>query len=218
MAVRRVKRLRGQSLIELVLLFSTLLIIFSGLVEFGFWMLEYSNLVVAARNAARFALDDDYRFVESACTPAPSPACFAGSPPPCATDFYCKTAFIALNTLQQNKPAVTLDDTTDDIVISVLTFTEGAASVVTSRHPAPTGYWSLYGNHASAFSDADIRDELNNRGVTQHTSSGYVLVEIFYNYDHTLGLPWITAFVPDPLPLHVYTFMPLFSAAPTPTP
>ena len=215
--MRRTRRPRGQSLIELVLLFSTLLIIFSGLVEFGFWMLEYSNLVVAARNASRFALDDDYRFIETACTPSPSPACFTGSPPPCTKDFYCKTAYIALNTLLQNKPAVALDPATDDVVVSVFTFTEGNASVVTDRHPAPTGYWSLYGNYASRLSNSEIRSKLASQGVA-HTSAGYVAVEIFYNYHHKLGLPWITAFVPNPMLLHVYTFMPLYSAAPTPTP
>ncbi|NPA31447.1 MAG: pilus assembly protein [Chloroflexi bacterium] len=212
--MRRRSRFRGQSLIELVLLFSTLLIIFSGLVEFGFWMLEYSNMVVAARNAARFAVDDDYQLIELACTPSPSASCFVGTPRPCDTDFYCKTATIAENTLAQNKPAITLDPASDDIVVSAFTFTQGLG--VTARHPNATG-WSRYGNHTSRFSNAEIANLLASQGVT-NTSSGYVLVEIFYNYHHTLGLPWITAFVPNPLLLHVYTFMPLYSAAPTPTP
>jgi len=207
-------RPRAQSLIELVLLFSTLLIIFSGLVEFGFWMLEYSNLVVSARNAARFAVDDDYRFIQGVCTPTPTPACFTGSPSPCAKDFFCKTAIIAEDTLRQNKPAIVLDATADDIVVSAFTFTEGVG--ITQRFPSPTG-WSRYGNHTSRFSNADVINMLTSQGLGT-TSSGYVLVEIFYNYHHKLGLPWITVFVPNPMPLHVYTFMPLYSAAPTPTP
>jgi len=220
-AFRRLRPHRGQSLIELTLLFATMLIIFSGLVEFGFWMLEYSNMVVAARNAGRFALDDDYRFTEPECTSGtastPSPACFTGSPPPCTKDFYCKAASIARDTLLQNQPAVTLDPATDDVVISVFTFTENTAEIITNRHPDPDGYWSLYGNYSSRLDNADLRARLNAQGVNP-TSGGFVAVEIFYNYHHKLGLPWITAFVPNPLPLHVYTFMPLNSAAPTPTP
>ena len=49
-------------------------------------------------------------------------------------------------------------------------------------------------------------------------NTGYVLVEIFYNYEHRLGLPWITAVVDNPMLIHTYAFMPLTSAEPTPTP
>jgi len=216
--IPRPRRPRGQSLVEFTLFFATLLIIFSGLVEFGFWMLEYSNLVVSARNAARYAADDDYQFTDPACSPSPpSPACFVGSPSPCDADFYCKAANVARETLVKNQPSIQLDPATDDVVVSVFTFTAGNSNVVSHRHPAPSGYWSLYGNHASDFSNADIKNKLGAEGVA-HTSSGYVLIEIFYHYKHKLGLPWIVAFVPNPLLLHVYTFMPLATAAPTPTP
>lgn len=51
---------RGQSMVELALLFPVLLILLSGLIEFGFILNEYLSLMDAARNAARFASDGLY--------------------------------------------------------------------------------------------------------------------------------------------------------------
>ena len=47
-------------------------------------------------------------------------------------------------------------------------------------------------------------------------NSGAVLVEIYYEYEMLLGLPWITAFLPDPpiILLHAYTIMPNANAEP----
>jgi hypothetical protein len=45
-----------------------------------------------------------------------------------------------------------------------------------------------------------------------------VLIEIFYDYNMVLGLPWITAFVPDPIGLYAYSIMPNPNVEPTPTP
>lgn len=203
---------KGQGLVEFTLSLPLLLLIITGLIEFGFWMLKYSNMVQAARNAARFALDNDYRFIDSRCTPTRTQACEARDV--CGLDFYCKTALIAMDTMARYAPQVILDSTTDDVVVSVFTLTEG--HYVTNRYPDSDG-WSYYGNHQSNFSVSDVQAMLQRRGV-QNTSAGYVLVEIYYNYHQVLGLPWLTAFVPDPLPLYTYTFMPLYSAAPTPTP
>ena len=44
-------------------------------------------------------------------------------------------------------------------------------------------------------------------------NAGIVLVEVFYNYEQVLGLPWL-AMLPDPFLLHAYTIMPLSSAEP----
>ncbi len=208
----RSPRRRGQSLVEFVIILPILLLIVSGLVEFGFWMLQYSNLIQASRNAARFALDNDYRFTDSRCTPVRTAACNDRNV--CGRDFYCKTAMIAIDTMAQYAPQITLDASTDDVVISVFTLTEG--HYVTDRYPDSDG-WSYYGNHRSRFTAADVQQLLQQRSI-QNTSTGYVLVEVFYNYHQILGLPWLTIFVPDPIPLYGYSFMPLYSAAPTPTP
>ncbi len=48
---------RGQSLVEITLLLPVLLIVVSGLLEFGFILNEYLTVMDAARNAARFSSD-----------------------------------------------------------------------------------------------------------------------------------------------------------------
>jgi hypothetical protein len=45
--------------------------------------------------------------------------------------------------------------------------------------------------------------------------TGAVVVEIFYNYPQLLKLPVLTNVLPDPIPLYVYSIMPLSAAQPT---
>lgn len=209
---------KGQSLVEFTLILPLLLLILGGLVEFGFWMLQYSNLIQATRNAARFALDNDYRYTDPRCTPVRTAACDAQTARDvCGADFYCKTAMIAMDNMYRYAPHITLNAATDDVVVSVFTLTEG--HYVTNRYPAENGEngWSYFGNHTSHFTTADVQHLLSEQGI-ENTSAGYVLVEVYYDYHQVLKLPWLTLFVPDPIHLHGYTFMPLYSAAPTPTP
>jgi hypothetical protein len=46
---------------------------------------------------------------------------------------------------------------------------------------------------------------------------GFIAVEVYYCYHQVLGLPLLTDFVPNPVQIHAYTFMPLPAAQPTPT-
>jgi hypothetical protein len=55
-------------------------------------------------------------------------------------------------------------------------------------------------------------------GETVLPKTGAVLVEIFYNYPQLLKLPVLTSIVSDPIPLYVYSIMPLSSAQPTQVP
>ena len=57
--------------------------------------------------------------------------------------------------------------------------------------------------------------------------TGVLLVEIYYGYPQTLKMPLFSGveffgtqftIIPDPIPLYLYTVMPLSSAEPTPTP
>jgi hypothetical protein len=53
------QRTLGQSLVELALFFPILLIILSGVIEFGFAFNHYINLIEATREGARYAVDGD---------------------------------------------------------------------------------------------------------------------------------------------------------------
>lgn len=210
---------RGQALIELALIFPALLVLLSGLVEFGFFLNQYLGIQDAARNAARFASDSLYYMRDNVAD------CSA------TRDFYRQTACLVNSELRQERPYIFMDDngTPDDFTDDFLDPTRGdeiivsafsvAGSTVHARFPDNDG-WSYAADLGvgtglpSRFSNEDVNAMLD----ASAPSTGYVLVEVVYHYDQLLNLPWITAFVPDPTPLYTYAFMPLVSAEPTPTP
>ncbi len=192
-------RRRGQSLMETALVFPILLIIFSGLVEIGFWLANYLAVVDAARNAARFSSDGFYyvRDSDTNCTTT--------------HDFFRQAACDVLTELAQERPEVHLDASQDDIVVSAVSVLQGHG--VTARFPDENG-WSYYGNFTSRLSNSDINGLID----TSAPNTGLVIVEIFFHYHQHLKLPWIQVFVPDPMLVYSYAVMPLVSAEPTPTP
>jgi hypothetical protein len=220
----------GQGLVETALLFPVLLIVISSLIEFGFLLNEYLALQDAARNAARFQADGlyyagDSGAVNNLCYDADGDGVY--DPRPCCAvtvNFYRQGSCLVMQELAQERPEIELDFSNgdDDVVISAFSVAQGFCSgmtCVTVRHPNGTG-WSQSndifggGNQTSSLSTAEINSKLQSLAP----STGLVAVEVFYDYDQKLKLPWITAFLPDPILLHNYTIMPLVSAEPTPTP
>jgi hypothetical protein len=72
-----------------------------------------------------------------------------------------------------------------------------------------------YSSHAD-LKEADINALLEAGGGIPN--SGFVVVELYYEYELVLGLPWIEAFAADPIVLHAYSLMPNVHVEPTPTP
>jgi hypothetical protein len=223
---------RGQSMVELALLFPLLLILLSGVIEFGFVLNQYLTLMDASRNAARFASDGLYYQWDN------SKDCSI------TRHFYRQTACLVNQELTMEYPDIVMADPDrpdpvpedysdpdktnnyldptrgDDIVVSVFSFTQNQG--ITDRHPGgdQTGWsYAIDLDHSSdkvsQFTSNEVTDLMYSNDAP---NTGYVLVEVFYNYEHRLGLPWITAFIENPLPIHAYAFMPLTSAEPTPTP
>jgi hypothetical protein len=203
---------KGQSLVELALFFPVLLLMLSGLVEFGYMLNGYLNLMDGPREAARFGVDrspfvgatenDDILFYTN------------GDPQkPGLSEMAIRTIF-----------PYDLDPTADDIVISVVAVKNGA---IFRRYPDDVGVrstvtgagneYSYNGIKKSKFTDAQINTALL-AGVPK---AGIVIVEMWYSYRQELALPWITPFVPDPIQLYMSSVAPLPAAAPpepTPTP
>jgi hypothetical protein len=216
---RRAKGI-GQSLVEFTVLLPVLLIMISGLIEFGIMLNYYLDLIDAGREAARFAADTDL-----IRNPNPPYASLELSTNP----MYAKIQDLAMQSLaaaSDNRidwpkmrimyPGTFCDHVKGDIVISAFGVLNNAGSpVVDKRFPtdAPNGH-SLCNHYFSKFTSADIQARLDPAAPT----SGLVLVEIYFDYDQVLGLPWITAFVPNPVHLHAYTIMPNANVEPTPTP
>jgi|WetSurMetagenome_2_1015567.scaffolds.fasta_scaffold126105_2 hypothetical protein len=227
----RRRRTRGQSIIEFALMAPILLILLSGLFEFGFIFNSYLAVLDGARNAARFSSDNQYDLRDAITN--------------CVTthDFYRQAACEALNNLASQQPTVTLclpgvvqqhcDGATwvqmDDVIVSVFSVLrlEPTGSQIV-RFPSDAGEmgWSYAadlsglaqssardGLHISQFTKAEIAAMLDDEAP----NTGFVLVEINYNYHHMLGLPWFTQFVPNPLPFFLYSLWPQVSAEPTST-
>jgi hypothetical protein len=209
---RRGPKSPGQSLVEFTLLLPVLLIMLSGLVEMGLLLNVYLDLIDAAREAARFAADaDPIRHPVTGAYLDPNP------------QFYTNVQTLTKEALRSSSDSridwlpphddCDLDMAGDnDIVISAFGAMDG---VITARFPSgsPLGL-SLCNHRTSEWTTAEIQARLDPLAPT----TGLVLVEIFYDYHMLLGLPWITAFVGDPVTLHAYTIMPNVNVEPTPTP
>ncbi|MBN2086436.1 MAG: pilus assembly protein [Anaerolineales bacterium] len=234
----RNRRARGQSIVEFALMAPILLILLSGLFEFGFIFNSYLAVLDSARNAARFSSDNQYDMRDA------DPDCDISHDGSVTRDFYRQAACEAVGNLAAEQPTITLclkgvvqrrcDGNTwsqmDDVIISVfsvLRLEPTGAQIV--RFPdtgcAESG-WSYAadlagrsqcsertGLHASQFTSAEIAALLDDGAP----NTGFVLVEINYHYNHVLGLPWFTQFVADPIPFHLYSLWPQVSAEPTST-
>jgi hypothetical protein len=105
-----------------------------------------------------------------------------------------------------------LDPYRDQIIISVYSVSEGE---VVGFKPMPRSVpfpLSTTTEGAREITTSVMNDSLK----ADAPSTGYLVVELFYNYDQRLALPWVRAFIPDPVRLHTYAIMPLVSAEPQP--
>ena len=193
---------RGQSLVEFTVMLPVLLIMISGVIELGFMLNYYLDLIDATREATRWAAGDDPVHDAAGTWVDPN------------TTFYDEVQEVALQSLDEGSGGqITLDDTSDDIVISSFSVSGGA---ITARFPAALGEdgLSLYNQRTSAFTTAEVQALLDPGAP----NTGIVMVEMYYDYHMILGLPWITAFLPDPITLYAYTIMPNSNVEPTATP
>ncbi len=196
-------RRRAQSLVEFAIFVPLLIMLTVSIAEFGFMLNYYLNLLDGTRESAR--LFSNFTPFEE---PPPGQDCSFDGDANCDNeDFYQSAAATVIEAIQP----LELDPTSDDIVISVLSITD---SGTISRYPSGSGEWRWFNNRSSTLDNTTISQRL----TAGSPATGALVVEVFYNYNHTLSLPWLTAFIPDPVPLHVYTIMPLSAAEPTPTP
>jgi TadE-like protein len=205
------KKTLGQSLVEFAILLPLVLLMLSGLIEFGIMLNYYLDVIDAAREAARFAADADPIRDSAGNYIDPNP------------QFYTLVQTLAMQSLKAGSdnridwlPPHNCATRHGDIVISAFgVMQNGGSPIVSGRFPSgsPLGL-SLCGHYTSKFTTAQIQAKLDPAAPT----TGLVLVEIFYDYQQTLALPWITAFVPNPIHLHAYSIMPNANVEPTPTP
>lgn len=181
----------GQSFVELALVVLFLMIFVAGIIEFGFMLNNYLNLVDASRESVRRSANYD-PFIVDEDTGVKS----------VDSNFYTETARFTEEILA---PVVLDPSLGDDIVVTFFSVGDG----IYVRYPNNDG-WSAYGNQVSNLSDAEIQGRLDSSAPP----TGVLLVEIFYNYPQVLKLPVFTAFLSDPMPVYAYAIMPLTAAEP----
>lgn len=193
----RPRRTRAQSLVEFAIALPVILLLFSGVIEFGFALNYYLSLLDATRESARFYSNLD-----------PFNADMTDN-----MDFYANAAAMVRANLdpQVVNPSyqgrrIALDPHADDVIVTV--YSASGGNVV--RYPT-SGPYHLYNNYSPIFTNTDIEARL----VSGSPNAGILLVEVHYNYHQVLGLPWIQVFVPNPMLLRAYTIFPLSAAEPT---
>jgi hypothetical protein len=245
--IRHSRRGRGQSIVEFALMAPILLILLSGLFEFGFIFTHYLAVLDSARNAARFSSDSQYDMRDG------DPDCDESVDGSATQDFYRYTACMAMTELLNEEPTIELClpnatasptcdpsdwDNLDDIIISVFSVLRGSPPTYDKlnvrRFPEyPSGTtleagWSYaydqkgYGQGDGLYRTGMHVSEFSTARIISMLqdgvpSTGYVLVEIKYHYHQILGLPWFTQFVADPILFDIYAIWPLVSAEPTST-
>ena len=202
------RKTRAQSLVEVAIAFPIFIMLFSGVVEFGFIINTYLSLLDATRDAARWGSGGDPFLADKVTS---------------NTDLYYQTAFLVQKRLDPTLEdsnyqgrRIVLDTAVDDVIVSIYSADHIASGnrVQPLRNPyhlLPTRD-AVPGNHPSLFTTQDI---LNTR-VCAAPSAGVLVVEVQYTYHQVLGLPWMKAF--DPMVLRAYTMMPIRGGEPVPPP
>jgi Flp pilus assembly protein TadG len=180
--IRSIRSARGQSLVEFTVLLPVLLIMISGLIEFGFMLNYYLDVIDASREAARWAAGDD-----------PLRADGTGTWAEPNTNFYGRVCTVANSSIDTGSGGqIDLDPASDDIVVSAFAVrSNGTVSTIPpGRFPPgcrlarsmvmrqPRRRWQS----TSAFTTADA-------GLAHPGRQPAVLVEMWYDYHQILGLP-----------------------------
>ena len=210
---RKPRKSKGQSMVEFALMLPILLMLFSGMVEFGFMLNTYLSLLDSTRQAARLCSNGNpFQLNTSTNTLEDDPN----------FPIYCAQAVVtnldpSLATPPDPKARrIELNTDLDDVVISVLSITVKANAITNiQRFKDGSLFYNLYGNKDSGYTDADITAYMTQNG-TLPVQTGILIVEVYYGYKGVLKLPWVEAFMSDtnPVSLHASTIMPLVAAQP----
>ena len=174
-------------------------------VNYRCYLLKLGYLPGQAQAARVYSTGDPFCNVVSASCPVAN-----GSDD---SNFYYQTAYTVQKALDPSLELssyqgrrIPLDPALDDVIVTVYS----AGSTVTS-HPN-SGPYHLFTN--GKFSPIFTATDITNTRVAGAPNAGMLMVEIHYNYHQVLALPWMTAILPNPLPLRAYTIMPIRAAEP----
>ena len=198
------RKSKAQSLVEVAIAFPILIMLFGGVVEFGFIVNYYLSLLDATRDSARYWSQDD-PFLADGVTDD--------------DDFYYQAAYDVEKYLDPTilNPSfkgrkILLDPAKDDVIVSV--YGAEDSNVLLWRDAGPYHWFPTHGNATGNYPSIFTVESIENSRVTSAPNAGILVVEVHYNYHHVLNLPWMTAFIPNPLHLQAYSIMPIRSGEP----
>jgi hypothetical protein len=228
----------GQSFVELLLVTVFLMLLLAGVVEFGFLLNNYLHVLDGAREAARFSSS----YIAYNLTPGPDYG--AAYPEfyyytveqaantmlpvkldPSKGDDIVVSVLSVDGTNVVRRPLSTGWSLCGNFSAFVnYLWTHDDNSPIDPLQSVPQGladpnWYTACSTHASQLSDDDIRARL----LSDAPNAGVLLVEIFYNYPQLLKLPVFSnssflgvrfSLIPDPIPVYVYSIMPISSAEP----
>ena len=204
------KGAKAQSLVEFAITLPILILLFTGMIEFGFMLNTYLSVQDAVRSTAR-------RF--STVNP------FDGSGN-IDMSFYSGAAEYAIDLLapagDPDSRQIILENGRDNILISLIAVevdesTDPDEIIAIDRLDIGGDYYKHFGgtNPPSTYTDDAIEDFMT-RDDSAPSDAGLVIVEIFYGYEGTLNLPWtLPFFSPDnPSIMYVSAVMPTIYVKP----
>lgn len=206
------RKSRAQSLVEFAITLPMLLILFSGLVEFGFALNYYLSLLDATREAARLYSNSTPFNPDTGnpTTDVEDPAFYSAV----AAEVYFNLDPSARpgNESYQGRKIV-LDATQDEILVSAFGWDADNPTVL-AHYPRDTTFpYRQWGNSTSKFTDAMILAEFQQTQAnfpSSSTNAGLLLVEVHYHYSPLLWRLWLRT----PLLMRAYTIMPFSSVEP----
>lgn len=206
---RKGKSNRAQSLVEFAIALPILILLLTGMVEFGFMLNTYLSIQDAARSAAR-----RYSTI--------NPFNPDGTSNP---DFYQNAAEYTIELLapagDPDSRQIILDPTRDNILISLIgvdvdesTDPDSIDSII--RYSGSSFYKYFGGTSpATGFPDSGITTMMTANGA-EPSDAGLLIVEIYYSYEGTLNLPWTAPFFSqsNPSMMYISVVMPTIYAKP----
>lgn len=236
---------RGQSFLELTVVVLILALLLSGMVEFGFMLNNYLHVLDGSREGARyssssnpFQLDVTGVSIQNFYYP---PFYYVGAgkavktlEPVTLDPTYPDDVVISVYSLNGEVPTIFPTDdpngwslcahynaNTEDSAVGYSGFAayfQGIDSGFLDSDLPPATWGAGCTVRTSQFTATSLQAAIHGMNASTATKTGAVLVEIYYNYPQLLKLPVFTAVLPDPIPLYVFSLMPLSAAQPTQVP
>lgn len=213
-SAKGLRKSKGQSLVELAITLPILILLFSGMIEFGFMLNTYLSLQDAVRAAARHYSNENPLMKDNNGVVVDD------------VTFYEDAANAVIDSLMPpddpDARQIVVDPTRDNVLISVLTVrvnedADPDALESITRHPEDAEFFWLYDATSpnSVYGDVEIEEYLTANGSVP-VDMGLLIIEVFYSYEGILHLPWTEPFFSEDNPTTLYnsTIIPLVAVKP----